>query len=167
MSSAFATSSFPKRKKQNKTKLGHKCNTQMRKWKSLTRKSLTKEGEWYSPSSSACLSAKQNACKSSQMGCGMSAWISPLLQPSACAGGCTSADPSDAKPLKGDGAGPASAQGWERSLRGPSLARGCVPQRCHQLTVCAGSPQHAHPATVVSHTPTPDTFFNHLAFWRS
>lgn len=51
--------------------------------------------------------------------------------------------------------------------RGPSLARGCVPQHWYQLTVCAGSPQHAHPTTIVSHTPTPDTIFNHLAFWRS
>lgn len=131
----------------------------MRKWpkKSLL---LRKENDTHQAPQLVSLQNKINHHK-------WDVWISPLLQPPTCAGGCTSANPSNAKPSKGNGAGPASVRGWERSLRGPSLARGCVPQHCYQLTVCAGSPQHAHPATIVSHTPTPDTIFNHLAFWRS
>lgn len=131
----------------------------MRKWpkKSLL---LRKENDTHQAPQLVSLQNKINHHK-------WDVWISPLLQPPTCAGGCTSANPSNAKPSKGNGAGPASVRSWERSLRGPSLARGCVPQHCYQPTVCAGSPQHAHPATIVSHTPTPATIFNHLVFWRS
>lgn len=86
---------------------------QMRKWpkKSLL---LRKENDTHQAPQLVSLQNKINHHK-------WDVWISALLQPPTCAGGCTSANPSNAKPSKGNGAGPASVRGWERSLPGQGM----------------------------------------------